>query len=107
MATKNNNIRPFKPVSPGSILKDELEARGLQPTDFAALLNLDLSTFNKLLSGNQEMNQEISETLERQLGIPATFWLSLQKSYEEDCQKQEGERSLPFLSRFTRNRVAL
>ena len=35
METRNNiNPRPFQPVSPGCILKEELEARSLPISDF-------------------------------------------------------------------------
>lgn len=110
MATKNNNSKPFKPVSPGSILKDELEARNLQPDKFASLLKLNIKDFEALLNGNLALSKDIANLLEAYLGIPAYFWLSLQDAYEEDChllQKKKEEHTHSLFTRFTRNRVAL
>ena len=45
MEIKSNiNSRPFTPVSPGSILKDELEARSLPVEVFAEKIGLDKLT---------------------------------------------------------------
>ena len=42
METRNNiNPRPFQPVSPGCILKEELEARSLPISDFAHKIGLE------------------------------------------------------------------
>jgi antitoxin HigA-1 len=41
------------------------------------------------------------------LGIPASFWLSLQSAYEEDLDKSDNKGMVrTFLDKFTRNRVA-
>lgn len=85
METRNNiNPRPFQPVSPGCILKEELEARSLPISDFAHKIGLEEFELDKLLNGTLCLSPEIASSLERILGIPASFWLSLQSAYEED-----------------------
>ena len=109
MEIKNNiNSRPFMPVSPGCILKDELEARNLPKEDFAEKIGLDKGVFENLLDGTIVLSSEIAASLDKALGIPASFWLSLQSAYEEDLNKSANKRSIrSFLDKFSRNRVAL
>ena len=37
------------------------------------------------------LSPEIASSLERFLGIPASFWLSLQSAYEEDLAKSDNK----------------
>ena len=108
METRNNiNPRPFQPVSPGCILKEELEARSLPISDFAHKIGLEEFDLDKLLNGTLCLSPEIASSLERFLGIPASFWLSLQSAYEEDLDKSDNKGMVrTFLNKFTRNRVA-
>lgn len=109
METRNNiNPRPFQPVSPDCILKEELEARSLPISDFAHKIGLEEFELDKLLNGTLCLSTEIASSLERFLGIPASFWLSLQSAYEEDLDKSDNKGMVrTFLDKFTRNRVAL
>ena len=108
METRNNiNPRPFQPVSPGCILKEELEARSLPISDFAHKIGLEEFELDKLLNGALCLSPEIASSLERFWGIPASFWLSLQSAYEEDFDKSDNKGMVrTFLDKFTRNRVA-
>ena len=108
METRNNiNPRPFQPVSPGCILKEELEARSLPISGFAHKIGLEEFELDKLLNGTLCLSPEIAFSLERFLGIPASFWLSLQSAYEEDLDKSDNKGMVrTFLDKFTRNRVA-
>ena len=71
METRNNiNPRPFQPVSPGCILKEELEARSLPISDFAHKIGLEEFELDKLLNGALCLSPEIAPSLER-------FWAFL------------------------------
>jgi len=74
------------------------------------LIKIGLEEFelDKLLNGTLCLSPEIASSLERFLGIPASFWLSLQSAYEEDLDKSDNKGMVrTFLDKFTRNRVAL
>ena len=45
-----NNIKPFYPVHPGGLLKEELECRNLQQKEFAKKLGLPYAAFNEILN---------------------------------------------------------
>ena len=92
METRNNiNPRPFQPVSPGCILKEELEVRSLPISDFAHKIGLEEFELDKLLNGTLCLSPEIASSLERFWGIPASFWLSLQSAYEEDLDRSDNK----------------
>jgi len=86
METKSKRIVPFLIVHPGGILKDELEARDIDAAEFAKQIDIDPDKLFALLGGKTDYNQQIAAKLEQGLGIPASFWLSLQKSYDEDLE---------------------
>lgn len=83
-----NNIRPYKAVHPGSILKEELEARGIKQKDFALLLGMKPSNLNAIISGKRNITKSIAQKIAEQLtGITADFWLRVQKGYNESIKE--------------------
>ena len=84
METRNENNTPFKAVHPGGILKEELEARGIKQKDFACQIGMQPTHLNALIKGKRNISPDVADKLERELGIPASFWMSLQSSYELD-----------------------
>ena len=83
MATRND-IRPFIPVHPGAILKEELKARGIKQKDFAEKIGMRPTHLNALLQGARNISPQLALRLEQVLGIPASNWLSLQENYNLD-----------------------
>lgn len=110
MAIKNKNIRPFKAVHPGSILKDELEARGMDATSFSEKSGIDKDELLHFLGEESSLTQQMASKLEAVLLIPASFWMSLQKAYEQDCKIKEARnfsRGHSLIGKLPWNRVAL
>lgn len=110
MAIKNNNIRPFKAVHPGAILKDELEARGMDAASFSDKSGIDKDELLHFLGEESSLTQQLASKLESALLIPASFWLSLQKAYEKDCElqtSQKNSKGRSFMGKLPWNRVAL
>lgn len=85
MATRNERIVPFMAVHPGGVLKSELEARGLRQKVFATEIGVQPSHLNEVVKGKRNITPAFAEKLEAGLGIPADFWMRMQKSYELDC----------------------
>lgn len=84
METKSKNPVPFTAVHPGGILKEELKSRGIQQKDFAEKIGMQPTHLSALLNGKRNISVDVAAKLEHELGIPATFWMSLQDSYELD-----------------------
>ena len=86
METRNENTTPFRAVHPGGILKEELEARGIKQKDFACQIGMQPTHLNALIKGKRNISPDVADRLEMELGIPASFWMSLQSSYELDSK---------------------
>ena len=57
-------------------------------------IGLEEFELDKLLNGTLCLSPEIASSLERFLGIPASFWLSLQSAYEEDLDKSDDNKGI-------------
>ena len=110
METRNNNIRPFMSVHPGSILKDELEARGLKPESFSNQAGISFALLEDVLDERKGVDAELATHLEQALDISAAFWLSLQNDYEKDSEAlkhHKKSKTHSLLSKLPWNKVAL
>lgn len=84
MEIDSKNPIPFKAVHPGNILKEELISRGIRQKDFAEKIGMQPTHLSALLNGKRNISVEIAAKLEKELDIPASFWMSLQDRYELD-----------------------
>lgn len=81
MATNANNIIPAIATHPGSVLKRELQARGIKQKDFAKALGMPASNLSELIKGKRHVSVAIAMKLEEVLGIPFQTWMNLQNRY--------------------------
>lgn len=103
METKNERIRPFKPVHPGGMLKEELEAREISPAAFAKQIGIGVTDLLGILNEKAAMTQVIADKLETALGLPASMWLGIQADYEDDLEyyaKKKAEKRRVLLRKF-------
>lgn len=110
MEIKNKNIRPFRNVHPGAILKEELEARGMDVDSFSCELGIDKDELKLFLEEASDLTPQMASKLESVLLIPASFWMSLQKAYEKDCEIKETKKvsnGRSLMGKLPWNRVAL
>ena len=88
-----NKLIPFIATHPGEVIKDEIEARNISLQTFASLLGIESSYLDELISGKRSITVDTASLLERELCIPASFWLHLQSQYNLDCRNIEIKRS--------------
>ena len=88
-----NKLIPFIATHPGEVIKDEIEARNISLQTFASLLGVESSYLDELISGKRSITVDTASLLERELCIPASFWLHLQSQYNLDCRNIEIKRS--------------
>lgn len=76
-----NNLEPFEPTHPGSILKEEIEERGITQKRFSDLTGIPYTALNEVLNGKRNITTEYALLIEAVLGIEASFWINLQSKY--------------------------
>lgn len=77
-----NKVVPFRAVTVGEILTEELKARGIKQKDFADQAGVNVSVLNEILNGKRSVNLEYALAFESVLGIPTSDWLALQAEYD-------------------------
>ncbi len=76
-----NNLISALPTHPGSILKDEIEYRGLSKQELAQEMGIPYSTLMDILACRVPLTAEIALLFEAVLDIDAEPLISLQTKY--------------------------
>ena len=72
----------MRPVHPGEILSDELDALGLSASVLANALGVPLNRITMILNGQRGVSADTALRLARYFGTTPQLWMSLQKSWE-------------------------
>lgn len=82
----------FQQVHPGTILKEELGARGLSANAFALRLRVPPQRIQEIVGGRRGISPETALRLEASLGTPARLWLNMQSDYDlHEAELRVGE----------------
>ncbi len=73
---------PNYAVHPGVILKDFMQTLNLKQTDLAISAGINRSMLNEIINGKRPITVSTARRLEKDFGLPATFWLNLQANYD-------------------------
>ena len=84
-----NNLTPFKPTHPGSLLKDELEYRNISQKQFSQKLGLPSVAFNEILNGKRPVTTDFALIMEAALNIPAYILIGMQTDYNFQVAKND------------------
>lgn len=82
---------PTWAVSPGEVLTEALDERGMSQAELGRRMARPLKTISEIATGKTAITPETAIQLERSLGISATTWLGLESRYRE---AQARERDL-------------
>lgn len=84
-----NDLTPAYPVHPGSILGEELKARGISQKAFAESIGLQATHLSALIHGTRSFTAAVAEKIASGLeGISAEFWMKSQERYNADKQRK-------------------
>src|SRR5687768_1646725 len=81
-------------VSPGEILLEALQDRGMTQSELARRMARPLKTINEIIKGKAAITAETAIQLERTLGISARFWTELETRFREHAARLEAEKEL-------------
>ena len=82
-----NNMMPSNPVHPGTLLKEEIEYRGISQKQLAQQMGVSYSVLNEILNGKRPVSIEYALYLEAVLGIDAQLWIQMQADYNLQVAK--------------------
>lgn len=80
-------LRPARPVSPGRILRQELDARGWTQRDLAAILGRPEQMVSEIINGTKRITPETSLELAQAFGVSPEFWYNLETNYRLERAK--------------------
>lgn len=84
MATdKAYEFQPTYAFPPGDTLAEVLEMRPMSQVELAERIGLTPKTVNEIIKGKAPVTPDTALQLERVLGLPASFWDSLQRRFDE------------------------
>ena len=72
----------MRPVHPGEILRDELEAIGLSASALSKALGVPVNRITAILNGQRGVTADTALRLARYFGTSPQVWLNLQQSYK-------------------------
>lgn len=95
-----NNMESAYPTHPGSVLKEEIECRGITQHQLSLEMGIPYSALNEILNGHRPLTEKTALLFEAALGIDAEPLLGLQMDY--NLRKMRMDES--FMSKLARLR---
>ena len=84
----------MRPVHPGEILRDELDALGLSANALSKALDVPVNRITAILNGQRGVTANTALRLARYFGTTPQVWLNLQKTWElrrEEIDELQGQ----------------
>ena len=75
--------------TPGDTIQESINATGMSQAELAERLGRSVSKLNELIKGKAPITKETATKLEYVLGIPASFWLNLERQYQDEILEVE------------------
>jgi len=69
-------------VHPGGILKDELDALGVTPTEFARQIDVPPNRVSQIIAGKRAITGDTALRFGHWFGTEPQFWLNLQAQFD-------------------------
>lgn len=83
----------MRPVHPGEILRDELEALQLSASSLSKALDVPVNRITLILRGQRSVTADTALRLARYFGTTPELWLNLQKTWElRQAEIEKGHR---------------
>ncbi len=89
-----NSKNGMRPVHPGEVLREELEALGVSANALSKALDVPMKRVTMILEGQQRVTADIALRLARYFGTTPQIWLDLQKTWELRCAEIDVGREI-------------
>ena len=77
-----NTRNGMRPVHPGEILRDEIDALDLSANALASALGVPVNRVTMILNGQRGVSADTALRLARYFGTTPQLWMNLQKAWE-------------------------
>lgn len=95
MAIKKKFIyEPDYAIPPGETLVEALESLGMTQAELATRTGRPLKTINEIAKGKSSITPETALQFEKVLGVPASFWNSLETKYQQALANKRDRQTL-------------
>src|SRR5579864_8041081 len=91
---KQFRYEPDYAIPPGETLVETLESFGMSQAELAARTGRPLKTINEITKGKTAITPETALQFEKVLGVPASFWNSLETNYQQSLAKNRERKTL-------------
>ena len=81
MAEFKPNVLPDVADHPGGFLREELEARGISPSELAAMMQRPADDVYAVVNEQAMISEDFARDLERVLNVSAQTWLNMVTIY--------------------------
>lgn len=81
-------------IPPGDTIKDILSSRSMTQNELATRMGRPIQEISYLINGKRTITLETAKQLEYVLGIKASFWLNIERDYQETKARLEEEERL-------------
>ncbi|GAB6011535.1 HigA family addiction module antitoxin [Viscerimonas tarda] len=88
MATIANKLIPLHPTHPGTLIKDEIEYRGITQKNLAAQMGVSYTVLNEILNAKRPVSAEYALLVEAALGVDAETLTNMQTRYNLQMARQ-------------------
>jgi len=84
----------MRPVHPGEVLLDELEALEMSASALAEAIDVPINRVTSILNEQRGVTADTALRLARYFGMSAEFWLNLQKTFELRVAEVESGKAI-------------
>lgn len=87
---------PYQPdvaIPPGVTIREILESKSMTQAELANRMGRPTNKVNEVIKGKRQVTAETALELELALGLPASFWINLEKNYQlNKARLSQGKR---------------
>ena len=94
MTISEHQVWSDLPISPGSVLEEEIEARAITQKELARRMGRPPQVINEIIKAKKSITPETALELEKVLGMPAQVWVNLESVYRMAKAKNEERERL-------------
>ena len=84
-----NELTPFTPTHPGSILKEEIEYRGISQCKLAKDMGIGYSALNEILNERRPLTEKTALLFEAAIGVNAEPLMHMQMNYNMQTARKD------------------